>query len=155
MKSVYKVLAYLIAIEVAVQASAMVYAISGLGLWIGEGGVLDEAAFRSQEMLFPEMIGLMVHGMNGMFVIPTLALVLLIVSFFAKVPRGVAWAAAVLGLVVLQVALGIGGHSVSISGLLHGINALVLFTTALLAARRVTRTADAATDTRTPARAMS
>lgn len=155
MRSVYKVLAYLIAIEVAVQAAAMVFAISGLGLWVEEGGVLDQAAFQSEEVLFPEMFGFLVHGLNGMYVIPFLALVLLIVSFFAKVPRGVPWAAAILGLVVLQVALGIGGHELSISGLLHGLNALVLFTTALLTARRVPAQARTDTPSRTPAQAMS
>jgi hypothetical protein len=155
MKSVYKVLAYLIAIEVAVQAAVMVFAISGLGLFVSGGGVIDQAAFESGESLFPEMIGLIIHGMNGMMVIPALALILFIVSFFAKVPRGVAWAGAVLGLVVLQVALGIGGHSVSISGLLHGLNALVLFTTALLTARRVTAAAPAEATSRSRERAMS
>ena len=155
MKSVYKVLAYLIAIEVAVQAAVMVFAISGLGLFVSGGGVIDQAAFESGESLFPEMIGLIIHGMNGMMVIPALALILFIVSFFAKVPRGVAWAGAVLGLVVLQVALGIGGHSVSISGLLHGLNALVLFTTALLTARRVTAAAPVEATSRSRERAMS
>ena len=52
----------------------------------------------------------MLHGMVGMMLIPLLALVLLIISFFAKIPGGVKWAAIVLGLVVLQVALGIFGH---------------------------------------------
>jgi hypothetical protein len=146
MRSVYKVLAYLIAIEVAIQAAAMVYAIAGLGLWVAEdGGVLDQAAFESEEALFPEMVGFIVHGINGTMVIPALAVILLIVSFFAKVPRGVAWAGAVLGLVVLQVALGLGGHSASIFGLLHGLNALALFTVALLAARRVNKVVPPAT----------
>ena len=34
----------------------------------------------------------MLHGINGEMVFPLLALLLLIVSFFAKVPRGVHWA---------------------------------------------------------------
>ena len=53
----------------------------------------------------------MLHGMNGMMVIPALALLLFISSFFAKVPRGVAFAGGVLALVVLQVTLGLMGHS--------------------------------------------
>lgn len=138
MRTVYKVLAWLIALEVMVQASAMVYAIAGLGIWVDrDNGVLDKAAFESGETLFPEMIGFMIHGINGMMVIPVLALLFLIVSFFAKVPGGVKWAAFVLLAVVLQVTLGIFGHELALSGALHGINALVLFSLALLAGKRV------------------
>jgi hypothetical protein len=154
MRTAYKVLAYLVAIEVAVQAAAMVFAIFGLGTWVSEGGVLDQAASESGESLFPEMVGFVVHGMNGVMVIPAIALVLFIVSFFAKVPRGVASAGAVLGLVVLQVALGIGGHSLSFLGLLHGINALALFSAALLAVRRVSA-ARIDTASRAPAQALT
>jgi hypothetical protein len=65
------------------------------------------------------------------------ALVLLIISFFAKIPGGSKWAGFVLLAVVVQIALGIGGHIIAISGLLHGINAFVLFSVALHAGRRV------------------
>lgn len=140
MRTVYKVLAGLIALEVVVQAAAMVYAVAGLAIWVDrDNGVLDKAAFESEETLFPEMVGFIVHGINGMMVIPSLALLLLIVSFFAKVPGGIKWAAAVLVLVVLQVTLGIYGHEVAISGALHGVNALVLFSTAAMASKRVSR----------------
>ena len=93
-------------------------------------------------------MGFMIHGMNGMFVIPALALILLIVSFFAKIRRGVAFAAGVFGLVILQVTLGLFGHGIPLLGFLHGVNALLLFTTALLAGlnaskRRVSAQADA------------
>jgi hypothetical protein len=140
MRTVYKVLAYLIALEVMVQAAAMVYAIAGLGIWVDrDGGVLDKAAFESEEMLFPEMLGFMIHGMNGMMVIPALALIFLIVSFFSKVPGGWRWALGTLVLVVAQALLGIFGHENAIFGLLHGVNALLLFSTALLAGLRVKR----------------
>ena len=46
-------------------------------------------------------------------------------------PGGVRNAAIVLGLIVLQVALGIFGHENAWIGLLHGLNALVLFAAAL------------------------
>jgi hypothetical protein len=139
MRTVYRVFAWLIAVEVMVQAAAMVYAIAGLGIWVDrDGGVLDKAAFESEESLFPEMIGFFVHGINGMMVIPLLALIFLIVSFFAKVPGGVKWAALVLLAVVVQVALGLFGHEAAIFGLLHGVNALVLFSLAVWAGKRVT-----------------
>jgi hypothetical protein len=145
MRTAYRTLAWLIALEVAVQAAAMVYAIAGLGIWVDQdGGVLDKAAFESEESLFPEMIGLIVHAVNGMMVIPALALVFLIFSFFAKVPGGVKWAGVVFLAVVVQVALGLFGHEAAIFGLLHGLNALLLFSLAVMAGKRVsTRTADA------------
>lgn len=140
MRTTYRVLAWLIAAEVVVQAAAMVYAIAGLGIWVDrDGGVLDKAAFESGESLWPEMVGFMVHGMNGMMVIPLLALLFLIVSFFAKVPGGIKWAAAVFVAVIVQVALGLFGHQAAIFGLLHGANALLLFSLAVWAGKRATR----------------
>ena len=140
MRTAYKVLAWLIALEVVIQAALMVWAIAGLGIWVdSNGGVLDKAAMESNETLFPELAGLMLHGMNGTMIIPALALILLIVSFFAKVPGGIKWAGFVLLAVVVQVALGIFGHEVSISGMFHGINALILFSVAAMAGVRVHR----------------
>jgi heme A synthase len=136
MRTAYKVLAYIIAAEVALQAMFMVYGDAGLGKWIDGGGVLDKAVLESGASPFPEVIGFILHGMNGMLVIPAVALALLIVSFFAGVPGGVKWAGVVLGLVVLQVTLGLLGHSVPTLGALHGVNALALFTTAAYTARR-------------------
>jgi hypothetical protein len=135
MRKVYRVLAFLVAIEVALQAMFIVYGDAGLGLWIeNDGGVVDKAtfetAFESGEAPFPEFQAFVLHGMNGMMVIPSLALLLVISSFFAKVPRGVAFAFGVLALVALQVTLGLMGHSIAALGALHGINALALFSTA-------------------------
>lgn len=141
MKSAYRVLAYLVAIEVAIQAMVMVYAVAGLGLWIDQGGVLNKAAFESGESLFPEMIGLFVHFLNGTMVIPALALALLIVSFFTRLPGAIKWAGIVLGLVLIQVLLGLFGHAFSALGALHGLNALLLFSAAAYAAHRVRATA--------------
>ena len=135
MKRIYAVLAFLVCGLVAVQAAFAVWADAGLFLWITrDGGTIDQATLESESLPpFPEAAGFMLHGMNGMMVIPVVALLLLVVSFFAKLPRGVAWAVGVAVLVALQVTLGILGHSVSIAGLTHGINAMVLFTVALLA----------------------
>jgi hypothetical protein len=41
MRTTYRVLAYLVALEVAVQAAAIAFAVFGLGLWIEDGGTLD------------------------------------------------------------------------------------------------------------------
>jgi hypothetical protein len=138
MKGIYRGLGYVIAAEVAIQAAAMVYAIAGLGIWVErDSGVLDKAAFESEETLFPEIVGFMIHGINGMMVIPALALILLLVSFFAKIPGGVKWAGLVLLAVIVQVALGLFGHEAAIFGALHGLNALLLFGLAVMAGKRV------------------
>lgn len=139
MKTVHKVLAYLIALEVIVQASMMAFAVAGLGVWVAEeGGTLDKAAFESifeGELTFTGVQGMMVHGMNGMMVIPILALLLLVTSFFAKTRGAIKFSLLVVGLVALQVFLGLLGHSTPYGGLLHGANALILFTAALYTAR--------------------
>ena len=48
MRTAYKVLAYLVAAEVAVQAMVMVWAIAGLGKWVDGGGVFDKAVIESE-----------------------------------------------------------------------------------------------------------
>ena len=138
-RTVYKVLAYVVAAEVVIQAMAMVYAVAGEGRWIMEGGVMDKAVIESREFVFPEVIGYAIHGINGMMVIPLLAILLLVFSFFAKVPGGVHWAGIVFLLVVVQATLGIGGHSIPFLGALHGLNALLLFSAALYTGLRVRR----------------
>jgi Family of unknown function (DUF6220) len=140
MRTVYKVLAYLVAAEVAVQAMAMVFAIAGLGKWVQDGGVLDKAAMESEDSPFPEVVGFMIHGINGMMIIPAIALLLLISSFFARIPGGVRWAVLVFVLVVVQVNLGMFGHEVPAVGALHGLNALALFGAAIYTAGRTRAT---------------
>jgi hypothetical protein len=141
MRTAYKVLAYLVAAEVAVQAMVMVWGIAGLGKWVDGGGVLDKAVFEeamgSGGMAFPEFAGLLVHGINGMFVVPLIALVLLIVSFFTKARGAIKWAAIVFVLVVAQGQIGFLGHEFPLAGALHGLNALALFGTAIYAGRRL------------------
>jgi len=140
-RSVYKVLAYIVAAEVVIQAMAMVYAVAGQGKWVMEGGVLDKAVLESREFVFPEVLGYAIHGINGAIVIPLLALAMLVFSFFAKVAGGAKWAGLVLLLVVVQATLGIAGHSVPFLGALHGLNALLLFSAALYTGLRVRRMA--------------
>jgi heme A synthase len=129
-------LAYLVAAEVVVQAMVMVFAIAGLGKWVEDGGVFDKATMESDQSPFPEVVGFMIHGLNGMMIIPLIALLLLISSFFARIPGAVKWAALVLLLVVVQISLGLFGHVIPALGALHGLNALLLFSTAVYTARR-------------------
>src|SRR4030095_12000964 len=111
MRTVYTVLAYLVATEVAVQAMLIVWGIAGLGKWVDGGGVFDKAAMESEGTPpFPEAAGITAHINNGFFVVPALALLLLIVSFFTKVRGAIKWAVIVFALVIVQVMLGISAH---------------------------------------------
>jgi hypothetical protein len=140
MRSVYRVFAYLIAAAVAIQAASIAFAVFGLVSWIEGGGTLDKAAIESDSTHFAGDAGFMWHGIGGTMVIPLLALLLLIFSFFAKVPGGVKWALYVLVAVIVQVGLGIFAHSVSGLGALHGIVALGLFAVAFMTGHRVRST---------------
>jgi hypothetical protein len=99
--------------------------------------VFDKAVIESQGTPFPEVVGILVHGINGMFVIPALALLLLIVSFFTKVRGAIKWAVIVFVLVVVQGQLGELGHDFPLAGAVHGLNAMALFGVALYAGRRL------------------
>ena len=137
MKQVYRVLAFLIAAGVAIQAASIAYGMFGLIKWIEEGGTLDQSTELTPAL--GGYTGFSWHATGGIFVISVLSLLFLISSFFAKVPGGIRWALIVLGVTVLQVALGIFSHSVAGLGWLHGINAFVLFGTAMMAGMRVSR----------------
>ncbi len=137
MRSAYRVLAFVIAGLVVVQAAAIAYAVFGLTKWVeDDGGVLDKAAIESRDTSFDGVLGFPIHAINGTMLIPLVALILLIVAFFAKVSGGVAQAATILLLVVVQVALGIFGQDIPGLGALHGLNALLLFGAATMAGVR-------------------
>jgi hypothetical protein len=136
MNMVYRVLAYLVAAEVVVQAMVIVFAIAGLGKWVEDGGVFDKAMIDSEETPFPEGVGFTIHSINGMIILPLTGLLLLIFAFFTRITRAARWAGLVLLLIVVQVALGLFGHEVPALGALHGLNALALFSVAVYAARR-------------------
>jgi hypothetical protein len=137
MRTTYKVLAYLVAAEVAIQAMVVVWAMAGLGKWVQEGGVLDKALMESEGTPFPEVVGFIVHGINGIFVVPGIALVLLILSFFTKVRGAIKWAVIVFVLTVVQGQLGFLGHEFTAVAAVHGLNALALFGAAIYAGRRM------------------
>ena len=126
------------------QAAAHAWASAGLSAYIFSGGTIDPSPSAPPPPV-PEFLGIVIHGMNGMYVIPLVALLLLIIGFLAKTPRAVALAATVLVLVVLQVTLGVLSHGVTGLAILHGVNALAIFATALIAARTVGRVVPAET----------
>lgn len=135
MRKTYRVLGFTIVALVGLQAAAHAWASSGMGLFVMNGGVID-ASLMSEEGAappFPEVMGFMIHGINGLMVIPVVALALLVVSFFTKVRGAIAFAGLTLGLVALQVTLGMMGHGMSSMAFLHGVNAIALAGVALYA----------------------
>ena len=142
MRNVYRVLAYLLSIEVLVQGMAIAYAIAGLGKWVeDDGGVLNKQVMDSDNPDFPGVGGFMVHGLNGTLIIPVIVLLLLIVSFFAKVPGGIQRAAILFGLVALQIFLGIFSHVVPFVVVFHVLNAFAIFIGAFMTGRAASEVA--------------
>ena len=138
MRTTYRALAITVCALVALQAAFHAWGTAGMGVWIDEGGVLDKAtgeAIGAGERPWPELTGMILHGMSGMFVIPTVALLLVVVALVARFSGAVPRALLVLALVVVQVTLGLLGHTHPKLGFLHGINALLLFTAAFTAQR--------------------
>lgn len=135
----YRVFAYLVAIEVAVQAAALAFHSAGLGHWIyadrntATRSVLEEGS----DVDYTGKMGGVIHGENGAMIVPLLALALLVVAVLARkrVVGGLRWAGIVLALVVLQVVLGFVTLAVPAIGALHAVTALLLFWAALHAAR--------------------
>src|SRR6478609_5800605 len=109
MKSVYRVFAYLVAAGVLLQAAAVAYGFFAMVKYIDDGGTVDKSTTT-----FPGVVGLEIHGIGGTIIVPFIALVFLILSFFAKVPGGVKWGLIVFITTVVQVALGLFAHTVPI-----------------------------------------
>jgi heme A synthase len=128
MRQTYRVVASLIALGVLVQAAAIAFGWFQVIADVENGAVLDQNAELNA--------GHIVHGMNGMYVLPLLGLVLLGVSFAAakSVPAARKWAGIVFGLIVLQVVLAFVAFGAPIVGALHGINALLVLGSAVRAA---------------------
>jgi heme A synthase len=151
MRGFYRGLALAIAVLVALQAAFIAFALSGMVKWVREGGTLDASVFAEGSTVeVGGEAGFALHAIAGTFLIPLVALILVIVSFFAKIPGGTKWALIVFGVVVVQYALAFFARlaEVPLLGALHGLNALILFGVAVTAAMRVrTATRAAVPDT--------
>lgn len=119
MKATYMWLTRLIALTVVLQAAFIAW-----GTFDIFNTVDDGKAFTGETEDYNA--GQALHSTFGIMVIPLLVLLLLIVSFFARVPRGVVMALAVLGLVVLQIVIAFLSFPAPVLGLLHGINAFII-----------------------------
>lgn len=127
MRATYRILAMLIAAGVVVQAAAIAFALFDIAHKTDDGQVFTKDT---------ENGGIVFHQVLGMMVLPVVALLLLIVSFFARVPGGVKWAGITFGVTVLQIVLAYAGKPVPLIGVLHAVNAFALAATASLAMRQ-------------------
>ncbi|NUU16191.1 hypothetical protein HP550_02870 [Cellulomonas humilata] len=146
MKTAYRVLAYLVATGVFVQAGAIAYA------WFATLNDLDGGAVIDSD--WEGNLGHAMHGIVGTMVIPLLVIALLIVSFFAKFPGAVRYALIILGLLVLQIVLAFVAFGAPVVGALHGANALAILGVSITAAQRVPRSTTT-TDASAPANAVA
>ena len=138
----YRFLAIAIAVLIVVQAGAIAWGFFGVSNFITDGGVVDEEFLdctEDCESIGSADAGFAIHMFfNGLILIPLCSLVLLIVSFFAKVPKGITLSATIFVLVILQVFVlpALSREVGSGFGALHGINALVMMGIAIMAGQR-------------------
>jgi hypothetical protein len=128
MRTTYRVLAMLIALGVVVQAALIAVAWITVLHSLDDGAVFDKNSDNNWAYIS--------HGLLGMMVIPIIAILLLIVSFFAHIPGGVKWAGITLGVTLLQIIFAFLGFAAPVTGALHGINAFVLAGVASIAMRK-------------------
>ncbi len=147
MRKTYRILGGTMSVLVVVQAMMIVFVISGLFHWIDDGNTLDQSVVDSWEddppTFFGSFGGFLHFFLIGTVLIPLLALIMLIVSFFAKIPRGTALALGIVVSVVVQVLAGQVAASAPLVGMIHGLNAFILFGLGLAAAKAA-KNADAA-----------
>jgi hypothetical protein len=138
-KQVYRVLAYLMAAGVVLQAAAIAYAVFGMFEWVSAGGTLDKALIESENPQIGGIAGFNLHQLVGVNILPLLALLFLISSFVARIPGGIKWALIVFAATLAQGLLGISAHHSSAVAWLHGAMALIMFSCAVVSGIRVNR----------------
>ncbi|TRW44011.1 hypothetical protein [Georgenia yuyongxinii] len=134
MRTVYRVLAVLVAAGVLIQSAAIAFGVFTMVNEVESGTVIDASydTFANP--------GLATHSMGAM-VVGALAILLLIASFLTRFPGAKTWATWTFVAVLLQWAFGIFAFETPAIGILHGANALAIFALALLAARAAGRPA--------------
>src|SRR3954468_17137114 len=122
MRGAYRVLALAIPVLVALQAAFIAVSAFGIFKWVDDGNSLTKSVIEGDGD-WDGAVGALLHGVVGTIVIPLIALALLVVSFFAKVPGATKWAGIVLAVTVLQVFLAVAAFGAPAVGALHGLNA--------------------------------
>ncbi len=133
MRSTYRALGHTIAALVVVQAAAIAFAMFGVLHFVDGGDSLNKSIAEDRSG-FDGAAGWMVHSFGAML-ISLIAIILLILSFFAKIPGGTKWAAFVFLAVLLQWVLAIVAFGAPVVGALHAVNAFAIAGLAELAAK--------------------
>ena len=94
-KATYRALAYLVPVLVALQATFITLGVFGLGAWVDDGNDFTKSVLESDSSSVTGGIGFALHNVGAM-ALALVGLLLLVLSFFAKIPGGVKWAALVL-----------------------------------------------------------
>lgn len=139
MKATYRVLAYIIAGLVVLQA-----------VWIALSSFTVIKAADAGKAITEDTAGIggALHYMGGMYAIPLVTIALLVVSFFARVKGGIKWALFILLAVAVQITLAFLSFGVPQIGALHGLNAFIIIALSVIAGTKAGRQMAAA---RTPA----
>ena len=138
MKATYRALAYLVPVLVALQATFIALGVFGLGAWVENGNDFTKSVLESDSSSVTGGIGFALHNVGAM-ALALVGLLLLVLSFFAKIPGGVKWAALVLVDVIVQWVLAFVSFGAWAVGALHGLNAFLLFGLGMMAAEAATR----------------
>ena len=138
MKATYRALAYLVPVLVALQATFITLGVFGLGAWVHHGNDFTKSVLESDSSSVTGGIGFALHNVGAM-ALALVGLLLLVLSFFAKIPGGVKWAALVLVDVIVQWVLAFVSFGAWAVGALHGLNAFLLFGLGMMAAEAATR----------------
>ena len=126
MRVAYKSVAHLIVLGVLLQAASIAWSTFLLRSEISEGAVETTYDGNSADAF---------HAVVGMMVIPTLAVVLLVLAFLGRAPGAVRWSGLTLLATVLQVVLAVVAEDLPAVGALHGLNAFAVLVLAFLAGR--------------------
>lgn len=137
MRSAYKALSHSIAGMVAVQAAAIALWVFGLLNWVDDGNSFTPQVSEDRAEGVTGSVGIAIHSF-GAIIVALLAIALLVVSFFAKIPGGSKWAGFVFLAVLVQWIVAIVSFSVPGLGVVHGINALVIAWLGWRAAKQAT-----------------
>jgi hypothetical protein len=123
-RKAYSAVGVLLLAEIALQFYLI--AAGALAVWgAADNAASVYAAFKTGDQFAS------IHGFDGTFVIPLTILVLIALSFAARLPGRVkGMTAALFGLMVVQFVLGVagsgGGTGLAVIGGLHGLNALAI-----------------------------
>ena len=135
MKQAYRTLNYLLSLEVLIQAAVIAWYAFGIYKYADDNGSISHDQLANGG--FNGHAGAVIHSVNGFMIIPFIALVLLVVSFFAKIPGGVRLAVITFVLVVVQAfVLPALSEKAPAVGMLHGAVALAILGLTIVSARK-------------------